>query len=298
MRIISRGEAEKYGTTLLKHPQPRTGTGLSSCTLFDFRSIEVWRGDCIFTPCMNITTQDLSQRTVREIALAAPQSTRIFEQYKIDYCCGGRRPLAEACERAGVDVEEVYRSLSEAFDAPIPDEAAEKLPLSQLVDHILAKHHVFAAAELERLTPLMDKVVKKHGEMHPELYQLQTAFGDLKASLLPHMQKEERVLFPYIQKLYATHPPQGAVPEANFGTVQNPIRMMMTEHDSDGELLALMNRLTNGYTPPEGACPSFAALYYGLTELERDLHRHIHLENNVLFPAAAELEWSGKFESA
>ena len=136
----------------------------------------------------------------------------------------------------------------------------------------------------------MDKVVTRHGEMHPELYELQSVFSALSASLLPHMQKEEMVLFPYIKMLSDRTENNAPFAPPHFGTIENPIRMMVLDHDTDGERLRKMRSVTDDYTLPEGACPSFTALYAGLEYLERDLHRHIHLENNVLFPAAAEME--------
>ena len=146
--------------------------------------------------------------------------------------------------------------------------------------------------EIERLTPLMAKVVTRHGELHPELYELQSIFSALSASLLPHMQKEEMVLFPYIKMLSDSTEGKAPFAPPHFGTVENPIRMMMMDHDTDGERLRKMRSVTDDYALPEGACPSFTALYAGLEDLEKDLHRHIHLENNVLFPAAAKMERS------
>jgi regulator of cell morphogenesis and NO signaling len=161
---------------------------------------------------------------------------------------------------------------------------------TDLIDYILTKHHVFTAEEIKRLTPLMAKVVSRHGELHPELLTLQVYFTELADSLVPHMRKEEVVLFPYILELDAASAAPTEAPFPHFGTVENPIRMMMSEHDTDGERLRKMREITNDYTLPEGACPSFTALYAGFEDLERDLHRHIHLENNVLFPAAVKLE--------
>jgi regulator of cell morphogenesis and NO signaling len=235
----------------------------------------------------------LMTKTIREIALEAPATTRVFEQFKIDYCCGGRRSIADVCEATGIDTS----ILMERIDQAIVDERQrseslppERLSPSELVAYILDKHHVFTAQEIERLTPLMAKVAMRHGATHPELLELQDVFAVLCGSLIPHMQKEENILFPYIFELDAAAKRNSLPPVPHFGTVRNPIRMMMLEHDVDGDRLREMRRLTNDYTLPEGACPSFTALYAGLEDLERDLHRHIHLENNVLFPAAAELE--------
>ena len=232
-------------------------------------------------------------KTIREIALEAPATTRVFEHFKIDYCCGGRRSIADACEAEGID----STILMERIDQAIVDERmrtesvpAERRGPTELVEYILDKHHVFTAEEIERLTPLMAKVAMRHGSAHPELLELQDIFAALTNSLIPHMKKEENILFPYILELDAAARRNSLPPIPHFGTVKNPIRMMMLEHDTDGDRLRKMRSITNDYALPEGACPSFTALYAGLEDLERDLHRHIHLENNVLFPAAAELE--------
>lgn len=236
--------------------------------------------------------ENTATRTVRDIALAAPATTRIFEEFHIDYCCGGRKSVADACAAAGVDRSLVEKRLEEVL--AVPDANArfqpENASPSELIGYILSTHHVFTAEETSRLTPLMEKVARKHGELHPELLELRDVFAHLVDSLIPHMRKEENVLFPYIQQMEAAVSHGSAPPLSHFGTVENPVRMMMRDHDDDGLRLAKIRTITNHFTAPEGACPSFIALYSGLEDLERDLHRHIHLENNVLFPAAIELE--------
>jgi len=237
--------------------------------------------------------QDIATKTIREIALETPATTRVFEKFKIDYCCGGNRSIADACAAAGIDASRLTESIDKAIAAqklraePAPP---EQLKPTDLVGYIVATHHVFTSQEIERLTPLMAKVVMRHGDRHPELFELQNIFTALSDSLLPHMRKEENVLFPYIEELERASRNNLHPLTPHFGTVENPIRMMMAEHDADGERLRKMREITSDYTLPDGACPSFTALYAGLEDLERDLHRHIHLENNVLFPAAAELE--------
>jgi len=235
--------------------------------------------------------EQFASKTIREIALAAPATTRVFEEYKIDYCCGGRRSISDACAAAGIDPQVLTDRIAAAVANvdPAEDNAEDKKP-TELIGYILAKHHVFTAEELIRLTPLMEKVISRHGDNHPELLELQTVFTALTESLMPHMRKEEGVLFPYIQMLEAAADGLTPAPVSHFGTVQNPIRMMMSEHDTDGDRLRRMREITNNYKLPDGACPTYTALFAGLEDLERDLHRHIHLENNVLFPAAAELE--------
>ena len=240
----------------------------------------------LYTEIMN----QITTKTIREIALEAPATTRVFEEFNIDYCCGGRRSIADACAAKGIDASIILERIDLVMNAPQEVESPEHLGPTELIAHIIAKHHVFTTDELERLTPLMAKVVMRHGEGHPELFKLQSVFMDLAESLIPHMRKEENILFPFIERLDAAAKRGMLPPIPHFGTVRNPITMLMNEHDVDGDRLRKMREITKEYALPEGACPSFTALYAGLEDLERDLHRHIHLENNVLFPAAAQLE--------
>ena len=236
--------------------------------------------------------QTFITKTIREIALEAPATTRVFEEFKIDYCCGGRKLLADACLEVGLDPEMIAQKVVSAIKNNTGSEfdQSETKSVSELINYIIAKHHIFTVQEIERLTPLMEKVCTRHGDQHPELFKLQLIFHALADSLIPHMKKEEAVLFPYIQMLESSLTGNSPATPPHFGTVANPIRMMMADHEEDGERLRIMREITNDYTLPDGACPSFAALYAGFQDLERDLHRHIHLENNVLFPSATELE--------
>ena len=234
-------------------------------------------------------------KTIREIALEAPETKRVFEEFKIDYCCGGRKSLNDACLASGVDPKLVASRIESAMidhKNRHVSNPSNKQTASELIDYIIAKHHIFTVKEIERLTPLMEKVCMRHGEQHPDLFELQSVFEALADSLIPHMRKEEAVLFPYIQSLESSPTTAERIQPPHFGTVENPIRMMMVDHEADGERLRKMRVISNDYTLPDGACPSFTALYAGMEDLEKDLHRHIHLENNVLFPAAAQLELS------
>lgn len=237
--------------------------------------------------------QRFATKTIREIAIEVPATTRVFEEFKIDYCCGGQKSLSEACAAAGLDPSLVTQKLDAALSEQLSrNETAETdtRSASELIDYIIAKHHVFTVQEIERLTPLMEKVCRRHGEQHPELFKLQSIFVALAESLVPHMRKEEAVLFPYIQMLDSSANGNLKAVPPHFGTVENPIRMMMADHEQDGERLRVMREIASDYNLPDGACPSYTALYAGLQDLERDLHRHIHLENNLLFPAAVDLE--------
>jgi len=229
--------------------------------------------------------------TVREVAMELPHSTRLFEKLRIDYCCGGHRPLAEACASAGVDVGDVMEMLggvTQSEDAAAVDFQNASLP--ELITHILDTHHVFTKSEMERLQSLTDKVIGAHGANHPELLHVRELWQRLCADLKPHMFKEEQILFPYMIALAQAADHKWAAPFAPFGTVNNPIRMMMREHDTAGEIVRELRALTSDYKAPADACISYQTLYQALENFERDLHQHIHLENNILFPKALDME--------
>jgi regulator of cell morphogenesis and NO signaling len=232
-------------------------------------------------------------KTVREIALEQPGSIRVFERYGIDYCCGGRKPLSEACAAKDIEVDAVIAALEAA--AQIPAESAadwNAASLAHLCNHIVVTHHAYVRRELPRLAALAEKVVNRHGAARPELPIIQATLARLDEELTQHLAKEEIVLFPYISKLERSVAEGGEKPNGCFGTVANPIAMMTHEHDDAGVLLEVIRKQSQQFTTPEGACPTYHAFYDGLREFEQDLHQHIHLENNVLFPRAIELEAS------
>lgn len=233
--------------------------------------------------------ENLSAKTVREIAVELPVATRIFEEFRIDYCCGGRTMFLEACRNAAADPEKVSQSIQKVIETEKTNdfEWLKTTTLTNLINYIVEKHHTFTRDEIVNLSALMAKVVNKHGERNLSLFQLEKLFNELCHDLIQHLMKEEQVLFPYILELENSGE---IVSMPCFGTVQNPIKMMLMEHDSAGDFLQKMREITDNYSVPEGACLSFSALYSRIEAFERDLHQHIHLENNVLFPLAAELE--------
>ena len=229
--------------------------------------------------------------TVRDVAIEIPQSTRLFEQLKIDYCCGGNQPLADACTSAGVNLDNVMELLAEVTKSTSQDTPDfQNIPLPELIAHILDTHHVFTKSEMDRLQSLADKVLAAHGGNHPELVHLTELLTRLCADLKPHMFKEEQVLFPYIVALTQAADQKRTAPFAPFGTVKNPVRMMMLEHDTAGDILRELRALTFDYKVPADACISYRTLYQALEDFEKDLHQHIHLENNILFPKALDME--------
>jgi regulator of cell morphogenesis and NO signaling len=230
-------------------------------------------------------------QTVREIALEQPHSIRVFERFGIDYCCGGRKPLTEACAAGEIAVEEVLGALEAAklSASPRPAEWPQG-SLRQLIDHIVATHHAYVKRELPRLAVLAQKVVNRHGDTQAHLPALQKLVASLDDELTHHLAKEENILFPYVVELEAALASGSALPSSCFGAVTNPIAMMTSEHEAAGALLAEIQRLSDHFTPPVGACPTYHAYYEALKEFQLDLHQHIHLENNILFPRAIELE--------
>lgn len=234
----------------------------------------------------------VTTKTVRDLAVEIPGATRVFEKLGIDYCCGGNRLLGEACEAAGVSVDHVLTSMEQEHGSHQQYEEPNFLTatLTELIDHIVEKHHVFTKTEIERLRLLIEKVNNAHGQNHPELARLRSLFETLSAELGPHMMKEEQVLFPYVIQMEDAMRTERTRPNPPFGTVANPIHRMMLEHETAGELLKEMREVTGNYTIPPDGCISYQTLYLALDVFEKDLHQHIHLENKILFPRAVEME--------
>ena len=235
----------------------------------------------------------IAEKTVRELALENPAATRVFEKLGIDYCCGGSQSLEQACRAVNLPIDQVLDSLEAAELASQRTGAHrdwQRESLADLIAHINTTHHRYVREEISRLGPLFEKVCSVHGKNHPELLQIDDTFEALAQELTMHMMKEEMILFPYIVRMEEAVIQKEPVLPAPFGTVQNPVSMMMHEHDSAGEALRAMRQASNGYAPPPDACASYQTLYRALAEFEADLHQHIHLENNILFPRAIEME--------
>lgn len=238
------------------------------------------------------TTASLTTKTVRDLALEIPNATRVFEKLGIDYCCGGKKSLEEACSAANLPIDDVVKALESAAE-PCATSAEHNWPaesLAELIDHIVNTHHKFVREETARLEPLLAKVCSVHGNNHPELLAVRDTFGLLTQELTLHLMKEERILFPYIVRMEEAVLQKDPVLPAPFGTVQNPIRMMTQEHDSAGEALRKIREASQDLRVPADACISYQTLYEALKAFEADLHQHIHLENNILFPRAVEME--------
>lgn len=232
-------------------------------------------------------------RSVKDIVLEMPDAASVFEHLGIDYCCGGAKRLDEACRAAGKDVNEVVRSLETATAKTASETAAtdwSAQSLASLMDHIVKQHHAFCREEVARLEPLLDKVIAAHAASHPELRRVKSLFSGLGKELLMHLVKEEQTLFPYIARMEESKARGTPFPRPAFGTVQNPVRMMVLEHDDAAAALREIRKATGNYQLPPDACNSYHALYEGLRLFETDMHQHVHLENNVLFPRAVAME--------
>lgn len=237
---------------------------------------------------MNLDTT----QTVAEITRQYPAAVRVFEAAGIDYCCGGNRSLEDACAKGNVSLNQVLSRLTDAL-ATRPTEADRHWMTASLADlsaYIVEQHHAFAKRELPRLATLASKVETRHGHMYSELHEIREHVEALGSEMSTHMLKEEQVLFPRLKLVEESAEAGVAPPPAFFGTLINPIRHMLSDHDDTGQLLKSIRSLTHDYTLPKGACMSYQALYQGLEALEKDIHQHIHLENNFLFPRALEFE--------
>lgn len=229
-------------------------------------------------------TLDNNSQTVAELAITHPAALSVFTRYNIDYCCGGNRSLEEACHRVGLNPEKIRQ---EIFNAPVQQSSVpsrvEQWSASLLADYIVQNHHAYVRTAIPEIEALLEKVCAAHGEDNIELLNIQQDFYDLAEELLNHMSKEEMAVFPALKRLeasgYSEHP--------LAGTLKTPISMMEHEHTIAGDLMKSIRNLSNHYSVPEFACPTYRITYKKLKEFDDDLMTHVHLENNILFPKAA-----------
>lgn len=228
--------------------------------------------------------------TVGEIAAKDIRKAEVFKKYGIDFCCGGKKSLKQACEEKGLDVEIVEAELENPVQATSSANDYNRWEPDFLADYVYNQHHLYYYNELPVLKGLITKVTQHHGSNHPELKYLYSLFAQLVQELDTHFMKEEKVVFPFIKALVAAKRTGDFEVLNNQPSITDPIRIMEVDHDAAGEILTEMNKLSNDYTPPVDACNSYQFLYKKLKDLEEDLHQHIHLENNILFPKALKLE--------
>ncbi|WP_407430749.1 iron-sulfur cluster repair di-iron protein [Arcticibacter sp.] len=237
------------------------------------------------------TAPEEQEVTIGEIVAKDYRKAQVFKKFGIDFCCGGKKTVSEVCNKKGIDIAEVKQQLAATDgDQGNPSQNYQSWELDFLSDFIVSTHHKYVKETLPFLSEISAKVARVHGESHPEVVAAAHAFAGVAADLSAHLLKEEKVLFPYIKQLVTAKREGAALPQAPFGEVSHPIQMMEAEHEHAGEDMSEIRTVTNGFSIPHDACTSYRILYKMFQEFESDLHQHIHLENNILFPKAIELE--------
>jgi regulator of cell morphogenesis and NO signaling len=235
--------------------------------------------------------ETLEKITIGEYVAKDFRTAAVFSKYKIDFCCKGNRTIEEACEKKDIDSNQLMEQINTVL-ATKNDSAIDfkTWPLDLLADYIEKTHHRYVEEKTQVILPFLDKLCKVHGANHPELFEINELFIGCAGELAQHMKKEELMLFPFIKKMAKASLSEEPIVKPQFGTVKNPIAMMMEEHEAEGDRFVKIATLTNNYTPPADGCSTFRVTYAMLADFEQDLHKHIHLENNILFPSAMLLE--------
>lgn len=231
------------------------------------------------------------QPSVGEIVANDYRKAEVFKKYGIDFCCGGKNTIEYVCEKKGINQAELeieLETVNNLSQQPTHDFKSWSLPF--LIDYIINVHHTYVTNKVGFIHQYAQKVARVHGHAAPENVEIANLLAALKKELLWHMQKEEKILFPYIKRMQIAFDNQQSITSPPFGTAQNPINMMEHEHENAGTIMAKIRELSNDFTPPDWACNTYKVLYSYLNEFESDLHQHVHLENNILFPKAIELE--------
>lgn len=236
------------------------------------------------------TVKSLVEKTLAEIVTDNIRSAIIFEEAGLDFCCKGKRSLKDACADKNIDVQKVVNELKNLSDSGNGTQNINDWQLDFLVDYIMNNHHQYVRRMIPVISLHADKVASVHGKNHPETLRIADLFLAVREELEGHMMKEERILFPQIKQMVLNQKENSQFFPPPFGTIQNPIRMMKYEHTSAGDAMFKIRELSSSFAPPEDACNTFKVLYSELKEFEEDLHKHIHLENNILFPKSIELE--------
>lgn len=236
-----------------------------------------------------MTIQD--QKTIGEYVAQDFRTASVFSKYGIDFCCKGNRSIEEACAKKDLDATRIQNEIDKLLQTSTTGQIDfTSWPLDLLADYIEKTHHRYVAEKSPILVAFLEKLCKVHGESHPELFEITELFKGCAQELGSHMQKEEQILFPFIKQMVNSNISNQPLGQPGFGSVSNPIAMMKAEHEHEGERLERISALTNTYTPPSDACNTYKVTYAMLQEFEKDLHTHIHLENNILFPQAIMME--------
>ncbi|EAR01828.1 iron-sulfur cluster repair di-iron protein [Maribacter sp. HTCC2170] len=230
-------------------------------------------------------------KTVGETVTENIKTAHIFKKYGIDFCCGGGISINKACEKKNVDFSKLVEEL-QLVDKTQKAYDYDKWELGFLIDHIVNIHHAYVTESIPLILQYSARVAEVHGHHYKEVIEINTLFGEVSIELKAHLKDEETILFPYVKQMVKAEKEETRIGLADFGSVSNPIKTMFEEHEGAGDAFKKIAQLTNNYTPPQDACNTFRALYAKLEEFEQDLHQHIHLENNILFPKAIQLEKS------
>lgn len=232
---------------------------------------------------------ELTSQTLAQIVTNDHRSASVFEKYNLDFCCKGKRSLAQACKEQNISIEELLPKLETISTKSDTTFRYDKFSLTELTDYIVSTHHNYIKMQSPQIFSWLQKVALKHGDRHPELRKIVDIFSIVKADMEDHMRKEELILFPRIKELERYMKTSKGQVNLNLTYLQSPIYMMETEHEQAGSMMNEIRNLTHNYTPPHDACMTYKLSFAALHEFEEDLHRHVHLENNVLFPKAVTL---------
>ncbi len=235
--------------------------------------------------------ENLKNKTIGSFVAQDYRTAAVFSKYRIDFCCKGNRTVDEVCEKQNIDADVLLQNIQEVIQSENNGSIDfNSWPLDLLADYIEKTHHRYVEDKTQTLLAFLDKLCKVHGANHPELFKINELFIGCAGELSQHMKKEELILFPFVKRMTKTKESDGILSQPSFGSVSNPIAMMMHEHDNEGERFREIAALTDHYTPPADACTTYKVTFAMLKEFEEDLHKHIHLENNILFPKAVLLE--------
>lgn len=232
----------------------------------------------------------VENQIIGELVAKNYKTASVFKKHKIDFCCNGNRTISEACERKNIDTAELINELNNTLINQEQNIDFNAWELDLLADYIEKTHHRYVVSKIDEIKPFLNKVARVHGDHNPELKEIEILFNQSAQELTHHMQKEEQVLFPFVRNMVAAKLEQKPVPQPHFGTIENPIAMMKHEHQNEGERFEKIAALSDNYNPPSHACNTYRVTFALLKEFEDNLHQHIHLENNILFPKAVELE--------
>lgn len=231
------------------------------------------------------------ENIIGELVAEDYRTAGVFKKYGIDFCCHGNRKIDDACIEKGIDPQQIISELGNVMGEQ--NNAAtdyNSWPLDLLADYIEKKHHRYVETKLLEIKPYLSKICQVHGDRHPELFEIQAEFAASTGELAAHMKKEEFILFPFVRKMEKAKQERLKLNTPHFGSVKNPVQMMMDEHATEGDRFSKIEELSNHYTPPQDACNTYKVTFALLKEFEQDLHLHIHLENNILFPKTIALE--------